>query len=133
MMLEKIGLELAKSLECLKAAEVLLQENLYNASISRSYYAMFHAAKAALLLSGIEPKTHEGVINHFGLHLVKTGSIEEAFGRSLSTLRFVWEKGDYDVYVFYSQEDAKARLAEAGRFVERVKRYLTEHGFEAGS
>ena len=35
----------------LKSAEVLLQEEDYESSVSRTYYAMFYSAEAALLVS----------------------------------------------------------------------------------
>lgn len=30
------------------------------------YYALYHAARAALLAEGVEPRTHKGVLNQFG-------------------------------------------------------------------
>ena len=44
--------------DALRAAEALLALALYNDSVSRSYYAAFHYARALLLVEGLEPKTH---------------------------------------------------------------------------
>jgi hypothetical protein len=68
----------------LKSAHILLKNGQYNDAISRGYYSMYHAAKALLLLKGIHPKKHAGVISMFGLHYVTEGYIEEAYGRALT-------------------------------------------------
>ncbi len=50
---------------------------------------MYHAAQAALLAAGgAEPedgyKTHQSLIGAFGKHLVLSGQIDPAFGRSIN-------------------------------------------------
>jgi uncharacterized protein (UPF0332 family) len=47
--------------DALRAASALVALGLYNDASSRAYYAAFHYARALLLLSGLEPKTHRGV------------------------------------------------------------------------
>ena len=44
--------------EKLRAANLLLKNNMFSEAISEAYYAMFHAAKALLALRDIYPKTH---------------------------------------------------------------------------
>ncbi len=56
---------------------------------NRAYYAMFDAARSALLASGapVEPevaRTHNGLISAFSLHLVKAGRVPVELGRSLN-------------------------------------------------
>jgi uncharacterized protein (UPF0332 family) len=46
---ENVTIFLDKAFECLADATALLEKSRYTASVSRSYYAMFHAAQAALL------------------------------------------------------------------------------------
>jgi uncharacterized protein (UPF0332 family) len=47
------SMELAHSIESLKAAELCLQESLVNSAVSRAYYAMFQAAQVALEGAGL--------------------------------------------------------------------------------
>ena len=47
-------------MRALRAAEALMREELEEDSISRAYYAMLHAVRAALYLHGAAPKTHNG-------------------------------------------------------------------------
>jgi uncharacterized protein len=48
--------------QALRAAHALLALALPNDAVSRAYYAAFHHARAVLLLDGLEPKTHRGVV-----------------------------------------------------------------------
>jgi uncharacterized protein (UPF0332 family) len=48
---------LAKANENIKAAELLFDHELYNASANRAYYAAFQAAIAALIDAGVSAKT----------------------------------------------------------------------------
>ncbi len=47
------SMELARSIESLKAAKLCLRESLVNSAVSRAYYAMFHAAQVALEAAGL--------------------------------------------------------------------------------
>ena len=49
--------------EKLNSAEVLLREKLFKDSLSRSYYAMFSAARALLATKELDSSKHSGVIS----------------------------------------------------------------------
>lgn len=51
-----------KSLNCLKSARLLLQNNLYENSIGMSYYAMYNLLLALLFRTGIKCENHVGSI-----------------------------------------------------------------------
>jgi len=67
--------------EKLKGAEVLLSNGLYKDSISRSYYAMFSAARALLAMEGLDSRKHSGVVSLFNRHFVKNGIVDKDLGR----------------------------------------------------
>ena len=46
-------------------AKILLNMNKYEASINRSYYAIFSCMRAVLALDVIEFKKHSGIISYF--------------------------------------------------------------------
>lgn len=75
--------DIALARETLGAAEYLMRGRYYNDAVSRAYYAMFYAARALLASRDIHPKGHKGLILQFGLEFVKTGYIEEMYGRAL--------------------------------------------------
>ncbi|MFN3466456.1 MAG: HEPN domain-containing protein [Candidatus Brocadiales bacterium] len=70
--------------ERLKAAEALLSQGLYTDSVTRSYYAMFTAARALLATKGLDSAKHSGVISLFNQHFVKTGVVEKDMGGTYS-------------------------------------------------
>jgi len=51
-----------KSANCLKSARVLLKNDLYENSISMSYYAMYNSLLALLYKTGIKCENHSGSI-----------------------------------------------------------------------
>jgi len=51
MNLDEVLAEFQRAAQALRAAEVLHAEELFPDAISRAYYAVMHAAKAALLAS----------------------------------------------------------------------------------
>ena len=69
----EIEAELSRARQWLQAAELLCENALYSDSLSRSYYAVLHAARAALLTQGVRVTSHEAVKRLFGLHLIKAG------------------------------------------------------------
>ena len=63
-----------KAIVALKSAELLLQSGDFDGCCNRAYYAMFDAARAALLATEEEDqvvgiKTHSGLISFFSLRL----------------------------------------------------------------
>lgn len=82
------------------SAKLLLDAGDVEGACNRAYYAMFDAAKAALLWSKapVEPavaKTHSGLISAFSFHLVKTGRLPVDLGRALNRAAEVRLVADY--------------------------------------
>ena len=57
----------------LAAARSLIQNDFHDDAVSRAYYAMYYAAKAALLTLGIDLKRHSSTVALFTEHFVRTG------------------------------------------------------------
>jgi uncharacterized protein (UPF0332 family) len=114
--------EIKSSQERLEAAEILLKNRKIVDSISRAYYAMFHAARALLYLYGIEPRTHEGVIREFSRIITEEKLMDKKFGRNLRQAFEMRESGDYRVGVIFEEEDAKDVLEKAKEFVMQIKK-----------
>jgi len=116
------GLDRAK--KALLAAKTLLENQLYEDCVSRAYYAVLHAAKAALATKDIEPESHNAVKRMFGLHLIKTGEIEKDFAKILTAEQEDRAIGDYNIYIEIEQDRALKRVRDAEKFVERIEKYL---------
>ena len=73
-----------KARTCLQSSRVLKYNHDCQGSISQSYYAMFHAARALLSADGVTFKKHSRVIAAFGERYAKTGKIKVELHRQLS-------------------------------------------------
>lgn len=113
--------EFQRSLDELKSARVLQENELYFKSIVSSYYAVYHATKAVLLLKGVVPKSHEGVERLFSLYYVKTKEIEIDIGRIIGRLMKLREEADYYPESTFRFKDSVEALELANRFVENIK------------
>jgi len=115
---------MAKARSSLTAAEKLLEESLFAESISPSYYAMFYAAKALLLLNDIAVSKHSAVTAAFGREYAKTGKIYPQYHRMLLD-GFEWrQKFDYDVYWLATRERAEKCQQDAEAFVAQAEKTL---------
>ena len=78
-----IQYRLKSSKEKLNSATILLENKQFNDSLSRSYYAMFTAARALLATKRLDSSKHSGVISLFNQHFVKTGIVAKDLGQML--------------------------------------------------
>ena len=114
--------------ESLRAAETLTRDRCYADAISRCYYAILHAAKAALQVHDIDAESHPAVRRMFGLHLVKAGEIESEWSAYLTESLDDRLAADYDVEIAFSRQEARSECRRTGEFLKRIKRYLLKNG-----
>lgn len=113
--------ELQRAEEELRAANLLLKEGFFFKSVVSSYYAIYHAAKALLLLKGISPRTHEGVERMFGLYYIKTGEFDIKIGKALGRLMKMREEADYYPEIPFTEDEAVLAMEMAGDFLEKAR------------
>ena len=127
--IDLIKLWLEKAADDLRTAEDDLRFEHTRGAINRSYYAIFHAATAALLWHGEERAKHSGVQSTFGERFITTGLLEPEFGRIYTRARKEREEVDYKpASPVPTIEEATLRLEESHQFVARIERYLREVG-----
>lgn len=109
---------MAKAVQAVSSAKLLLEAGDADGACNRAYYAMFDAARAALLVSGHDAgKTHKGVLNAFSDRLVKSGLLSKDMGRLLKhaeTFRYV---ADY--------EGDSVGLSDAREMVEQAETFVS--------
>jgi uncharacterized protein len=116
--------------ESLRAAKTLTREGLYADAISRAYYAILHGAKAGLHVHDVAAESHPAVRRMFGLHLVRPGEIEAEWSAYLTASLDDRLAADYDVETYFSREEARSEFLRAGKFLNRMKRYLLKKGLK---
>ncbi|WP_420266093.1 HEPN domain-containing protein [Candidatus Magnetominusculus dajiuhuensis] len=108
----------------LEVAKRLFANGDYEDSVSRAYYAVYHAAQGLLLTEGERASTHKGVLTLFSLLFVKTGRFKKNLGKYLSNLKDDRENGDYEIFSFIDEETAETALNEAEEFIKETIAYL---------
>ena len=111
--------------DCRQVAHLCLQHGFYADAISRSYYAVLHAAKAALALYDVDPGSHRALSNLFGLHIVQAGLVEGQWGSVIGQLSDLRMDADYDVGVIFSEIDSADACQQADAFANRIHALLT--------
>lgn len=124
MSVERVNAYLRKSRERLERARSDFDEGFYESSLIRSYYCMYHAAKACLELKNSCPKTHEGLISEFGRLFIKTGMVDKKYGKMLSSAKRMREESEYEPLITIEKEAAEGKLIEAGDFLETVEKLI---------
>jgi len=97
---------LQKAQESMRAARLLVKENLYDFSISRSYYALFYLAQGYLLERGLSFSSHAAVISAFGQQFARTGVVPVEFHRTLIDAQDLRTRADYVIDSHLTEADA---------------------------
>jgi uncharacterized protein (UPF0332 family) len=121
-----------KAARAVASARLLLDAGDADGACNRAYYAMFDAARAALLrlgapVGGAEARTHSGLIAAVGLHLVKPGKLPVELGKALNRAAETRRAADYTGDLV-SVEDARWVVEQAELFVQAVRRTLAPGG-----
>jgi hypothetical protein len=122
--------EWSRSREALRAADTLTRDRCYADAISRAYYAVLHAAKAALHVHDVAAESHAAVRRMFGLHLIRAGELEPEWSTYLVESLDDRLAADYDVETTFSREDARSECRRSREFLSRVRRYLLKKGLK---
>lgn len=113
-----------RAFEMLIAAEDNLKIGQYKTSLNRSYYAIFHAMRAANITKGFDSSKHSGVIAFFNKEYLKENIIDRKMSPIIKNSSFFREKSDYDDFFIASKKDAEKQLKNAKIFLNVVEDYL---------
>ncbi len=109
-----------KSDGALKVARLALNAGDNDSAVSRSYYAMFDIARAALLRAGVSedklPRTHSGLIEAFRTRAVQSGQIDRQLATQLSRTESLRIKAD--------STGTEIELAEATEVVQNAELFV---------
>jgi len=106
----------------LKESEHLFSGGFYNGTVGRAYYAMFHAATAALLAKDVERTSHHAIISAFGEFIVKPGLLEGKFHKYIIEAFTLRNDCDYLAPFEAEESQAAATLQRAKEFVEACRK-----------
>lgn len=116
--------------ETLQEADVLARTGFYKGAISRAFFAMENAARAALALKGQEPKTHSSLVQAFNQQIAGKPGIEESWTERVQTAGNARNTADYTAFHNATEEEALTQCATAVEFLTRMREHLTREGLE---
>jgi uncharacterized protein (UPF0332 family) len=108
----------------LSSARLLHDAGDYESAVSRSYYAMFFAAEAALLTRGLSASSHKGVIAEFNRVFVKGGAVADELGRALGQAFEKRQLGDYEFRRVITAGESEDIERKAQAFLAQIEALL---------
>lgn len=123
---ELAAYRLERAEEMLKAAEDNLNMEQYRTSLNRSYYAIFHAMRAANILEGYDSSKHSGVIAFFTMTFLKTERMDRNLSKIIKEASYLREKSDYDDFYIAMKADVVKQLSEARKFVNAIQTFIKQ-------
>lgn len=121
---EYIRLRIKLAAGKIRVAKILLKNAEYRDVISRSYYAVYYAAKAFLLSQGEDPSTHKGVDILFHRLCEVQGGPSINAAKIISLMRQARLNADYKEKVRISKKDAAGAIEMAQTFLKEIKRLI---------
>ncbi|MBQ3470873.1 MAG: HEPN domain-containing protein, partial [Clostridia bacterium] len=103
--LDLANFRLDKAMQCINDAKAMLGLNSYASAANRSYYAIFHSARAILALDNIDRKRHSAVISYFQQYYVKTNIFDRKFSKIIQDAFEIRQESDYEDFYVVSRED----------------------------
>jgi uncharacterized protein (UPF0332 family) len=108
---------------------ILLASGLFADAVSRAYYGALHFARALLVTTSEEPKTHAGVLRLVSRDFVRTNKLAPELAHILSNLEKQRSDADYMSEIVFTRETASEDLERARRFVDAAAAPLANDGW----
>ena len=115
---------LAKAKQYLDDAKKTLAMEMYDTAANRSYYAIFHAARAVLALDGLDFKKHSGVISNFQMKYIKSGIFDKQLSNIIKSEFSLRTESDYEDFYVISKADVENQVSEAEVFFRAISEYI---------
>lgn len=116
-----VSYRLESAKEKLKAAIDLFANGDFKDSVSRSYYAIFTAARALLATKQLDSSKHSGVIALFNQHFVKMGVVSKEASKLIEKAKSYREQADYGDFFVVSKEEADVQIQSAKKFIAEIE------------
>ena len=109
-----------KAREFLADAQANFKQQRFRTAVNRAYYASLSALRSLLILEGINPETHDGVLTMLSLRFIKTEILPVHIIRNFKTLFSKRTDVDYGDFDTTSSTDAEESLKNAEEIIESI-------------
>lgn len=117
--------KLKRAKETIAEVEIHIQNEFWSTAVNRIYYSCYYAVTAVLISKGIEPTTHAGVRQMFGLHFIKSGLLDSSVGRFFSDIFDIRQTGDYDDFIDFDKEQVIELSNQAKNLIFQIELFLS--------
>ena len=121
-----INYRLERANESLKAAELMLQNEMYTPAMNRIYYSMFYAVQALLILRESTFSKHGQVKGFFNKEFIKTGVFPKEFGKLFNTVFEYRQKFDYVDLIIPERELISDYISKANNFIQKLSEFIRD-------
>ncbi len=122
--IELVNYRIKRAKSTLKEVDLHVQNELWSTAVNRLYYACYYAVTALLANKKIATRTHAGVRQMFGLHVVRSGLIDKELGRFYTDVFDKRQAGDYDDFINFSKEEVLSMIKPAKKLVAEIEKLL---------
>jgi uncharacterized protein (UPF0332 family) len=120
--LVKYRIEQAK--EAIKDVNILIEKNLLTLAITRIYYGMFYMLLALALKKGFKTSKHNQLIGWFNKEFVKTGIINQKFGKIINKGFEDRTDGDYGIFVQFEKDEVSMKFFDMKEFISELEKII---------
>ena len=122
-----------KAAETLENARVSLEKKHLFSAVNRVYYALFYEVSALLKTKNLSSPKHSGIRSLFNQHFVKIGIVEVEIGKFYSDMFVFRQKGDYEDFVYFKENDVKEWILMAEKYISMLEKYIEKEMLEPGT
>jgi uncharacterized protein (UPF0332 family) len=108
--------------EILREMEHLMAGCFYRGTIGRAYYAMFHAATAALLARKVQEGPRQGIVPEFEGAFVKTGLLDKKLHQYFRQSFNARIESDYPSFASADHRQAQTALLRVKEFIAACRK-----------
>ena len=119
-----ISYRMERSRESIRAAEIMLENEMFAISMNRVYYSMFYAVQALLVLHKVFFSKHGQVKGYFNRELIKTGIFSVDMGKLYNKVFEYRQKFDYIDFAVPDRDMVSEYIEKAREFHAKINEYI---------
>lgn len=121
-----INYRLERANESIRAAELMLENEMHIPAMNRIYYSMFYAVQALLVLKESTFSKHGQVRGFFNKEFIKSGVFPKEFGKLFNTVFEYRQKFDYVDLITPEEELLLDYIYKANIFIKKINEFIEE-------
>ncbi len=125
-MIDELSIDLSKyrlnkAKDLLSQAKLLHENEKFDGSINRSYYAIFNAIRSLLALSKLDNSKHSGVLSYFDRYFVKTNMLGKRFSKIAHSAFDSRQDFDYEDFYIPTREESQSQIEDSENFIIEIE------------